>query len=193
MSPFLFGHRRCLFRPDNSHDECVHTVHACQNDSRNKRTEEKISDRDASHSSEQDEYKARRDELRHSPRRDDDTGGKLVIVAVSNHHRECEQAHHDHRGRNDTCCGRKQRSHENDRQSKAAAHRAEDHRDRGEQLLRQAGSLENCSHEHEKDDGEKCEIGHCAEPSVGQKFQEVRIDDTEDETEDGEYDSSASE
>ena len=105
--------------------------------------------------------------------------GERAVVAVAQHDRQRDQPHRDHRGRDHAGGGGQQRADEDHRIGEAAADRAEQLADRVEQVLGHARSLEDQPHEGEERDREQRVVVHDPEDALGQRLQEVGLEQPE--------------
>ena len=95
------------------------------------------------------------------------------VVAVAHHHRQRDQPHGDHRGRDRAGDGAEHGADQDHRVGEPAAHRAEQLADPFEQVLGEAAALEDRAHEGEERDGEQQVVGDDAEDALGQRLQQA--------------------
>jgi hypothetical protein len=113
-------------------------------------------------------------------------GSDRRVVAATQHRRQCQQAHGDHGGADDTGAGRKQRADHADRNRQAATHGAEQPRHRFQQVFGDARFLQHHPHEDEQRYRQHRLVVHDAEDAVRQRVQITHVERAGDHADAGE-------
>ncbi len=98
------------------------------------------------------------------------------IVAIAHHHRQRDEAHGDHRGRDRAGDGAEDGADDDHRIAQPAPNAAEELAEAIEQILGEAALFEDDAHEGEERDGEQQLVGDDAIELVGEVAHEVGID-----------------
>ncbi len=199
-----------LLRLEDRYRDEVEDVHADQHEARDQRADEQVADRhglrreDAHlqlcllegaghHIAEQDQDDRGWNDLTEGAGGGEGAGSDRRVVAATQHGRQCQQAHSDHGGADDTGAGRKQRADHADRNRQAATHGAEQPRHRFQQVFGDARFLQHHPHEDEQRYRQHRLVVHDAEDAVRQRVQITHVERAGDHADAGEQECHAAE
>ena len=171
---------------EHGHKEDVERIEQRQDKARHEGAFVHVTDRAAELVGHDDQHQRGRDDLRESPRGGDHAGCDAAVIAVAQHDRQRDQAHRDDGCRHDTSGCRQKCADEDHRIGKTTFDGTEQLPDRVEQVFRHAGALENKAHEGEERDRQQRLVVHYAEDALGKSLQEVRLEQSEFDADDGE-------
>jgi hypothetical protein len=121
---------------------------------------------------EDDQHQRRWDDLSERARRRDHARGEAAVVAITQHDRQRDQSHRDHRRGDDASRCREHRADQDHRKGQAAPDRPEQLADRIEQVLGHSRAFEDQAHEREERDREQRVVLHDPEDAQGQRLQQ---------------------
>ena len=175
--PFLLGDGRGHVRFEPGEDQGVEGEDRRQHDPGDEGPGEQLTHRDRDELGEDDQHQGGWDELGQGPRGDDHPRRQLGIVFVSDHHRQGEESHDDHRGRHHPGGRGEERSHDDHRHRHPAAQRPHEQSDGLEQTLGKSRLLEDSTHEDEEGNRQEGEVGD----RVGEPLAEEDVQGAEGE------------